>query len=194
MSKTHVQQVVYFSKPGPANTKQTLEIALACSQEQGINTIVVASSSGATALRLQALAKKSCEIIAVTYCAGSRFQDEVKAFDKNRAALEARGIKIVRGLHALSGAERAFEGRYKTGLLPLNIVADSLRMFSQGVKVCVEIAIMAAEHGCVTPRDKIVAVGGSGEGADTAVVLRPAYAATLFDLRVQALLCMPRPA
>jgi hypothetical protein len=192
MSKAVEKRIVYFDKPGPGNTKKALEIALACCQEQGIKKIVVASSSGATALQLHRLSKGSCDIIAVTYCAGSRFQAEVQAFNKNYDALVARGIKIVRGLHALSGAERALENRYKTALMPLNIVADSLRMFSQGVKVCVEITIMAAEHGFVSPREEIVAVGGSGEGADTAVVVKPAYAASMFELKVKELLCMPR--
>jgi hypothetical protein len=76
-------------------------------------------------------------------------------------------------------------------LIPLNIVADTLRMFSQGVKVCVEIAVMAAEHGFITPDEDVVVVAGSGHGADTAVVLKPAFAADLFETRIKALLCMP---
>ena len=97
----------------------------------------------------------------------------------------------MQGIHALSATERTFENKYSTKLIPLNLVSDSLRMFGQGMKVCVEIAIMAAEHGFVTPPDDVVVLGGSGKGADTAVVLRPAYAAEMFDLRIRQILCKP---
>ena len=76
-------------------------------------------------------------------------------------------------------------------IIPLNIVADTLRMFSHGVKVCVEISVMAAEHGCISPDEEVVAIAGSHHGADTAVVLQPAYAADMFRTRIRQLLCMP---
>lgn len=131
------------------------------------------------------------EIIAVTYCAGSRFTAEVEQFNKNAGTIAEKGVRVVRGLHALSGVEKSFENKYKTGFMPLNIVADSLRMFSHGVKVCVEISIMAAEHGFIIPEEEVVVVAGSGHGADTALVLKPAYAANMFDTKIKALLCMP---
>jgi uncharacterized protein len=148
-------------------------------------------STGETALKLKEKAEASIEIIAVTYSAGSRYRREVEEFNKNRTALLDSGIRIVRGLHALSGVERGFEGRYKTGFIPLNIVSDTLRIFSEGVKVCIEISIMAAEHGLIAPTEDIVAIGGSGTGADTALLLRPAYASNVFDTRIKAILCMP---
>jgi hypothetical protein len=64
-------------------------------------------------------------------------------------------------------------------------------MFSQGVKVCVEIVIMAAEHGFVTPDEDVVVVGGSGHGADTALIMKPVFAEDLFKAKIKALLCMP---
>jgi uncharacterized protein len=191
MAKWKEDKIFYFDKQGAANTEKTLETALACCRAQNISRIVVASSTGETALRLKEKAGASIEIIAVTYSAGSRFRHEVEAFNKNQASLLEQGIRIVRGLHAFSGVERAFEGRYKTGFIPLNIVSDTLRMFSQGVKVCIEISIMAAEHGLISPAEDIVAIGGSGTGADTALLLRPAYAANVFDTKIKAILCMP---
>jgi hypothetical protein len=191
MSKGIEGRVFYFDKKGPVNTRKTLEIAIACCKERNIKKIVIASSTGETALKLQEKARGSVEIIAVTYCAGSRFREEVEGFEKNRDSLIAKDIRIVRGLHALSGVERGFEGKYKSSFIPLNLVSDTLRMFSQGVKVCVEISVMAAEHGFITPDEDIVAVGGSGKGADTAMVIRPAFAANFFETKIKTLLCMP---
>ena len=191
MSKGTEGKVFYFEKKGSVNTDRTLEIALACCEEKGIRKIVVASSTGKTALRLREKAKPSIEVIGVTYSAGSKYREEVEEFNRNRETMIKKGIQTVRGLHALSATERAFENKYKNGLLPLNIVADTLRMFSQGMKVCVEVAVMAAEAGFITPDEEVVVVGGSGTGADTAVIMKPAYAASMFETKFKAVLCMP---
>jgi uncharacterized protein len=185
------EKIFYFDKKEPDNTEKTIEIALACCQSRKITKIVAASSTGETALKLKEKAPSSIDVIAVTYSAGSRYREEVEEFNKNQARLLERGIKIVRGLHALSGVERGFEGRYKTGFIPLNIVSDTLRIFSQGVKVCIEISVMAAEHGLITTNEDVVVMGGSGSGADTALLMRPAYAANIFDTKIKAVLCMP---
>jgi len=191
MSKGTEGKVLYFEKKGTVNTDRALEIALACCEDKGIKKVVVASSTGKTALRLREKAKASVEIIAVTYGAGSKYREEVEEFNRNRETLAKKGIQTVRGLQGLSATERAFENKYKSGLLPLNIVADTLRMFSQGMKVCLEVALMAAEAGFITPDEEVVVIGGSGTGADTAVIMKPAYAASMFDTRFKAILCMP---
>ena len=191
MSTGVEKSVFYFEKKGPHNTDKTLEIALTCCKALSINKIVVASSRGNTALKLKETADASLEIIAVTYSAGSRYVEDVEAFNQNADKLVESGIRIVRGIHALSGTERAFETKYKSQFLPLNIVADTLRMFCHGVKVCVEIAVMAAEHGYISPDEDVVAIAGSHHGADTAVVLKPAYAADMFKTKIRQLLCMP---
>jgi hypothetical protein len=184
--------IIYFDHEGAQNTEQTIKVATAYCRAHGISKIVVASSSGSTALKLKKEAGEGLTVIAVTYGAGSRFTEEVEAFNKNYETLRSQGILTVRGVHALSGVERAMEHHYKTGFLPLNIVADTLRLFSQGMKVCVEVSLMAAEAGYISPAEDVVVLGGSGEGADTAVLIKPAYAATLFDMKIREILCMPR--
>ena len=191
MTSGRESKIFYFDNKGPVNTDKTLDIALDCCRERNIQKIIVASSTGETALKIHGKAPTEIDIIAVTYSAGTRFTEEVEKFLENRAEIMAKGIAIVQGMHALSGTERAFQNKYKTGLMPLNVVADSLRMFCHGVKVCVEIAIMAAEAGYVTPDEDVIAVAGSHKGADTAVVLKPAYAANMFETKIKALLCMP---
>ncbi len=191
MGSDQEKTIVYFSERGAANTGRTLELAEACCRENAIGKIVVASSTGETALKMREMAEAAVEVVGVTYGAGSKFVDKVEAFNRNRERVAAAGITIVRGIHALSATERGFENKYGAKYIPLNLVSDTLRMFGQGMKVCVEIAIMAAEHGHITPDEDVVAVGGSGRGADTAVVLKPAYAAGIFDLRIKQILCKP---
>ena len=153
--------------------------------------MVVASSTGETALQLREMASSSIEIIAVTYSAGIKYTDKIETFNRQADTLLDKGIRIVRGIHAFSGVERGLENKYQSGLTPLNILADTLRMLCQGMKVCVEISTMATEHGYIIPENRVVAVAGSGSGADTAVLIKPAYAAKIFETRVEAILCMP---
>ena len=192
MSESIERGITYFTGKGVENTDRALDLAVAYCREKSVKKIVVASSTGKTAFQLKEKAGDSPEVIAVTYSSGSRFPQAVKEFDENRGELEKRGIRVVRGLHALSATEKAFQDKYDTQYMPLNIVADTLRMFSQGMKVCVEVSVMAAEAGFITPDEDIVALGGSGHGADTAVLMKSAYASGMFGTKIREILCMPR--
>lgn len=50
---------------------------------------------------------------------------------------------------------------------------------------------MAADSGNLTGND-IVSIGGSGRGADTALILKPANQTALFDMRIREIVCKPR--
>jgi len=61
----------------------------------------------------------------------------------------------------------------------------------QGTKVCVEITLMAMDAGLIPPNQDVVAVGGTGSGADTALRIKPANAAKFFDLRIKEVIAKP---
>jgi len=71
-------------------------------------------------------------------------------------------------------------------------MAFTLRTFGQGTKVAVEVALMAADAGLVRTDEDVIALGGTSEGVDTALVLRPANSARFFDLKVREVICKPR--
>jgi hypothetical protein len=71
------------------------------------------------------------------------------------------------------------------------VVANTLRMFGQGMKVVCEITLMAADAGLVRTDEDIIVIGGTGRGADTAVVLKPVNSEDFFDLKVKEILCKP---
>ena len=52
---------------------------------------------------------------------------------------------------------------------------------------------MALDAGKLPFGREVVAIAGTGRGADTAMVLTPAYTAQLLKTRIHELLCMPRP-
>ena len=105
--------------------------------------------------------------------------------------LREGGARILTMSHALSGVGRSVSRKFGGISIP-ELIANTLRLFGQGMKVCVEIAVMAADAGHVPAGRDIICVGGSGRGADAAVVLRAATMNAFFDLKVRELLCWPK--
>ena len=102
----------------------------------------------------------------------------------------AKASAVISSSHALSGVERSVAQKY-SGAYPVLLIADTLRLFGQGTKVAVEVAVMAADAGALTG-DDIISIGGSGGGADAALVLKPAHQNNFFDLRIREIICKPR--
>ena len=186
-----VAPCVYFSQAGPDNTARTLDLVRVRAAQLGIRRVLVASTTGATGLQA-AQALDGLDVIVVTHSAGFAAPNTQELTPENRAAIEAAGARILTCQHAFGGVGRAV--RKKLGTYELEeIIAFTLRTFGQGVKVAAEMALMAADAGLVRPGEPVVAVAGSGRGADTAVLLDPANAQTFFDLRFLELICMPSP-
>lgn len=179
----------YFDKPGPANTGEALRLAALAARERGIGQALVATTTGATALEA-ARAMKDLQVVAVTHSSGFSGQDILELRPEHRASLERLGVSILTCQHALGGVNRAVRRKLNSYQLD-EIIAYTLRTMGQGFKVCLEISLMAADAGLVSVRQRVVAVGGSGSGADTAVILTPANAQDFFDLRVHEIICKP---
>jgi hypothetical protein len=178
-----------FERAGAENTDQTLEFALDRAREHSISEVVLASTSGDTAYKaIESF--KGFSLTVVTYHCGFRepFKDTMKA--EIRRDLEKKGVRVVSATHALSGVERSV-ARKHGGVYPVLLMAETLKLFGQGTKVAVEIAVMAADAGALSGAD-IISLGGSGRGADTALVLKPAHQSNFFDIQVREIICKPR--
>ncbi|MET1124515.1 MAG: pyruvate kinase alpha/beta domain-containing protein [Archaeoglobaceae archaeon] len=185
------KKIVYFEKPGKQNTEATLKLAVERARELGIRYLVVASSYGETAKKALEVIDENMKLVVVTYHTGFIGEGKNTMSPEVEDFLRSKGVTIVRQTHALSGVERSFT-RKLGGVSRVEAVAEALRsLFGHGLKVCVEIAIMAADAGAV-PIEEIVAVGGRSRGADTAVVIRPAHANSFFDMEIREIICMPR--
>ncbi|MDF2592611.1 MAG: Pyruvate kinase, alpha/beta domain [Clostridia bacterium] len=179
---------MYWDKKGSDCTADTIHLTLQAAKENNIKYIVVASNTGATA---ELFANKGLEVVCVTHVNGFVNPGENEMSAESRSSLEAANIKVLTTAHALSGAERAFSSRFG-GIYPIEIVANTLRMFGQGVKVGVEIATMALDAGLIPFGESIIAVGGSVRGADSAIILKPAHAKDILSTRIEEIICKPR--
>jgi uncharacterized protein len=178
-----------FDRPGPHNTGPVLAAVDGWTRSLGVDTVLVATTSGATGvLAAERLAGRL--VVAVTHAAGFTEPGVEELLPGNRDRILAAGGRVLTCQHALAGIGRAV--RMKFGTYELDeIVANAFRVFGQGVKVALEIALMAADAGMVGTGRDVISVGGTGSGADTAVWLRPANVSRFFDLRVRAILCKP---
>jgi hypothetical protein len=178
-----------FDSPGPQNTDECLRLAHARAAELGLKEVVVATNRGGTAMKVLEVFK-GFKVIAVNHHAGFREPWQVEIPDDARRRLEDGGATVVVASHALSGIERSFRAKFQ-GLYPTELVAEVLRLFGQGTKVCVECALMAADAGALSG-ETLMAIGGTGTGTDTAIVLTPAHQRNLFDLRIHEIVCKPK--
>ena len=186
-----VAQTVYFGQPGPANTEFTLAVAHKRAEMLGIETVLVATTGGATAVRA-AEVFADFTVVAVTHSTGFIAPHQQELTSENAAALTRAGAHILTTTHAFGGVGRAV--RKKLGTYEVEeIIAFTLRIFGQGMKVVAEIALMAADAGLVPEGKPVLAIAGTGRGADTAVVLYPTHAQTCFDLAFAEIICMPSP-
>jgi len=182
-------KTVYFEKPGSENTEEVLRMAKQRAEELGIKTIVVASTRGDTAVRAVEVFNKS-RVIVVSHSTGLREPDTQEFTEESRKIVESKGGTILTTTHALGGLSRAMRKKFNMYVLG-EVIADTLRIFGQGMKVVCEIAMMAADAGLVRTDEDVIAIAGSSRGADTAVVMKPVNTHDFFDLKIKEIMCKP---
>jgi hypothetical protein len=185
-------KTLVFEQAGKTNTDATLQVAHERALALGIKQVVVASSHGYTARKAQAIfGPDDIQVIAVTICHGYESDGWTMTADE-RAALESLGVTVVTGIHALGdGVGSAFSDKYG-GRAPEEIVRDTLYRFGQGMKVAVECALMVADAGILDMDHEVMSIAGTDEGADTAIVVKPAYPRLFHKLMILELLAKPR--
>jgi len=190
-SGSTIKEILYFDSPGTGNTGACVEIAVRRARELGIATFVIATTTGMSALELHKHIDPEKErIVAISHHVGFREKGVDPMTAEQRESLRAHGIHVLTTGHALSGVGRGISNKFGY-LSPQELMAATLRMFGQGVKVTVEITIMAADAGLIPMTGDVMAIGGTGKGADTACVLTPAHSNHVFEMHIKELVCKP---
>lgn len=179
---------MYWGNKGKENTDATVRLAIERASQLSIKHIVVASCSGFTASKFIGCPQ---QVVCVTHHVGFGGPGEDEMDPAARENLLKADIKVLTTTHLLAGVDRAVRNKFG-GLYPAEIMAQTLRLFGQGVKVCVEIASMALDAGMIPHGADIIAVGGTGVGADTAAIIQPAHSNKFFDTKVREIICKPR--
>jgi hypothetical protein len=176
--------ITYFEEPGEANTPAVFDVVDEAMAELGVRKIVLASTVGGTArYAMDRYRGKDVRLIVVPHQygfspAGQRFLPELV----ERAREEG---------HEVYFGTMLFHTEHLFGPGPAQWVADFLRAFSQGVKVCVEILLMAGNGGLLEPGEQVIVVAGTHRGADTALVMTGATSINPKQMRISRILCKP---
>lgn len=187
------KEILYFDRPGLENTAALIQAVAERARELGIQHVVVASNSGQTGLRFwESLKDQPLKLVCVTEHAGYAGGDAVALGEERRKELEGKGVRVLACSHALSGVARSISNKFG-GVSRVEIIAATLRQFGgEGIKVAVEVSVMAADAGLVPTDREIIAVGGTHGGADAAIVLRAAHMNNFFDLEIREIIAKPR--
>jgi hypothetical protein len=183
------KKAAYFSQAGKQNTDAVLRLVREYAEKEGIDSIVVASTTGETGAKASK-ALSGYNVVVVTHFSGFKEDGKSELQEGYKREILSNKATIFTGTHALSSAERAIRKEFGT-IQPLEVIANVLRLMGEGTKVCVEITLMAADAGLIPMNKDIVAVAGTGRGADTALRIRPANASKFFDLRIREVIAKP---
>jgi len=183
------RRTVYFKNAGELNTDTLLKTVKDYAQKENIRDIVVASTTGKTGAKV-AKTFQDLNVVVVTHNFGFQKPGETELREEYKQEILAVGAKIFMGVHALSSAERAVRKDFGT-IQPLELMANVLRRMGEGTKVCVEITMMAADAGLIPINRDIIAIAGTGRGADTALLIHPANASRFFEMRIKEIIAKP---
>jgi hypothetical protein len=186
-----IRQVVHFHKPGPQNTQACLDIVAGLVQE-GLRDVVVATTWGDTGLAFAERFKGSgTNLVCVTHSAGFKNPGEQECTPERIERMRSLGAKVYSGTILTHSIEANFAQEFG-GTYPTIIIAQTLRRLCQGIKVAVEIVMEACDAGLIPEGIEVVAVGGTGRGADTVAIIRSAASKRFLKLQVLEIRAMPR--
>jgi len=158
--------VEYFEQRGRANTERTLQLACQRAREEGIRRIVLASTRGYTAGKALEICG-DLDLIAVGIGRTSFPLDEAERFQQGGELIFAREIDY----------------EYPPDM------QSAFRCFGEGTKVAVEVAVCAVRKGLVAEGERVIAVGGSSRGADTALVVDASW--DFSGVHISEIICKP---
>lgn len=184
--------IYYFDHAGPLNTDDAIRVARERAEEMGIKNLVVASTSGDTGVKVFASFKDlEINMVVVTLHAG-RWPIYRKPDFRKLEKLKEKGVKVLTCTHAFLGnVEMAIREKFG-GVQPSELIAQTFCTLSQGMKVAVEITLMAADANLIPVTDEVMAIAGTGGGADTVIILKPSHTNRFFDVEIREIVAMPR--
>jgi hypothetical protein len=143
-----VERKVLYVKPGTKGTARLIEAVAERVKKGDLQSVVVASTKGKTAISLGEALKGVAGVISVTEFT---YSDDVKKSMKK--------LKVA----PVEKADLPIQDRRE--------MREALLVLGTGVKAALEVAAVAAEKGIT--QGNVVAVAGSKGRLDTALVVRP---------------------
>ena len=151
---------IHFVEPGPENTDDVIEAVAKRVKEEDIETVIVASTTGSTGVKFAEALKDKADIIAISW-------------RKMKPDLKEEIVKL--------GGVAVDDPHLPLHEKGMDDVRNTLYILGQGFKVAVEVILIAADNGLIELCRDVIGVGGSGRGADTAIVARSTTTNEIFS-------------
>ena len=196
-------KIHYFEENKPENTDVVLSLVKKKALEKNIKHVIIASTLGDTGAKAaEAFKGSGINLVVVTHPYGPKGSRVIPENQKKMNTLGARVVTCTFGFGGVSSSLRRTPPTepgqpsptpYWPAYVPStgDLIANVLRLFGPGMKVCLEITVMAADAGAVPVGENVIAIGGQGRGANTALVIKATNSTTFFDLDVQEILAKP---
>ncbi len=179
------EKIVYFEQSGFENTATTLKLSVERAKARGIKKLLLASTRGDSAKELAPMLKGTgIRMVVVPHQYGFGPEGRQRFPAELVKDLERQGHEVYFGTMLFHT-----DGFY--GNNAPTVLANMLRTLCQGMKVAVEITLMAANGGRVEIGEQCVVVTGTGRGSDTAVVAYASTSSKLGDLHITEIICKP---
>jgi hypothetical protein len=167
-----------FDEPGSKNTESVIQAVSQKIEERGIRTIIIASSTGKTAIQFAKALKNKAKLVAVSW---------KKIRPENIQELKTLGVIICSHENYLPLHENGKD-----------LIRNTFYTFGQGIKVCVEVVLIAVDKGVVSAGQDVIGVGGTGGGSDSAAVIKATSTVDMLGpdiqkrLEIREILAMPQ--
>ncbi|MFW6384941.1 MAG: hypothetical protein ACOCY7_02270 [Halodesulfurarchaeum sp.] len=172
------------------DTTEVLEVAESYAAEHDIEDVVVASTSGETGVKAANVFDGAGQnLVVVGHATGYDEPNEQELRDDRVVEIEASGGEVFVGPMAFSNVGGAIAER--NGFSSHAVVADVLRLFGQGSKVAVECVLMACDAGLVDVDEPVLSIAGTGDGADTVLLVHAANSLDFYESRVLDVIAKP---
>ena len=178
------KEITYYETTDQNHTLETFALVEQKLLETGIKKIILASTTGRTALAaMEYFTGKGISLIVIPHQYG--FSSDENLFPEDIVnTLQKNGHKVHFGT-MLFHTDKLFGSSIPA------VIASFLRCFSEGVKVCYEITLMAADSGLVKNGESLIAIAGTGANSDTALLMQAATTRNLGKLRINEIICKP---
>jgi hypothetical protein len=164
------EKTVYFDSPGPQNTDEVLRLAKKRAEEEEIEDIILATTRGYTGLKALEVFK-GYNVIGVGSYRSRSEPARMQQFQQKGGRL----IYAFEDVHY--DYSRSVQSEYR-------------RIAGEGGKVCPEVVVAAVKAGLIPEGKRVIGIGGTFPGADTAFVI--ISASDFSSIKIEGIICTPR--
>ena len=185
------REALYFKEVGTRNTPACLEL-LEKAAAEGFKHLVVASTTGDSGVQAaRRLAGKNVNLVVVGHSVGFKGPNLDEFVPAHHEEIVRLGGKVLKATILTHSLDTSVAEQFK-GSAPTLLMANTLRRFGQGIKVCCEIVMEAVDAGLIPEEAEVVAAGGTARGWDTVAVLKSAASKRFLKLSVLEIWAKPR--